>query len=137
MVEASVGQFQAECIFTVNTTPNRIRGLAVREPFRELKHRRKSQSARRFCGLSTLGKQTLKLLVLVHAAQHISDAKTCTTLRKRCQSYSPRLVRNAESLLWSERHASILRTPPAKHISDAKTCTTLRKRCQSYSPRLV
>jgi hypothetical protein len=42
MVEASVGQFQAECIFPVNTTSNRIRSLAVRAPFGELKHRRKS-----------------------------------------------------------------------------------------------
>src|ERR1035437_1604278 len=125
MVETCVGQLKTECVFPVNTPPNRIRCLSVREPFRELEHRRKSQPTGCLCGLAAPGKQAFKLLVLVHAVQHISDAKACTTLRKRCQSHSPRFVWNAESLLWSERHASIFGT-------SAATCTTrIHRECQS------
>jgi hypothetical protein len=76
------------------------------------------------------GFSRFKLLALVNTAQHISDLKACTALRKRCHSYTPGLVRNPESLLWFERHGPILHTSACNETSrinqSAKvdTCTS-------------
>jgi hypothetical protein len=56
MVEACVGKLKTERVFPVDTPPNRIGGLAVRKPFRELEHRSKCQPTRGFCRLTAFGK---------------------------------------------------------------------------------
>src|SRR5258708_30949328 len=99
MVEARVSQVQPERVLPVNPSPPRIRCLSIRKRFHELQHRNKSQPTRSLSRLTATRKQRRKLLVLIHAAQHISDAQACTPFRERRQSYAARLVRNPELLL--------------------------------------
>ena len=104
MVEARVRQLQAECILPVDPAPNRIRRLTVGERFRELEHRRERQTPGRLSWLAAPRKQRRKLLIPIHAAQRIGDAKAGTPFRKRRQSHTARLVRNTEVILRFEGH---------------------------------
>ena len=67
MVEACIGELQAERVLPIDPGAHRVGRLAAaREQSRELP-------------------------VLVHAAQHVGDAQAGTTLRKRGLRYAPRL----------------------------------------------
>ena len=75
-----------------------------------LQHCNQGQAPRSLSRLTVTGKQSGKLLILVHAAQHISHAQTYTRSGKRSPSYAARPVRNAELLLRSKCNDKILKS---------------------------
>ena len=59
MVEAGIGQFQAQDIFPINAAADRIRRLAIGETFSKLEKRGQRQAGRRFGGLAACGKRAV------------------------------------------------------------------------------
>jgi hypothetical protein len=73
MVEAGVGQLQAEGILPVQPAAHRIRRLAVGQPFHELQHRDQRQAPRRLSRLSVYRKEVGEVFIVIEGAQRIAQ----------------------------------------------------------------
>lgn len=73
MVEAGVGQVQAEGVLPVQPAAHRVRRLAVGQPFHELQHRDQRQAPGRLSRLTVHRKEVGEVLIVIEGAQRIAQ----------------------------------------------------------------
>jgi hypothetical protein len=83
MVEAEIGQFQPQDIFSINAATDRIRGLTVGQSFRKLEERSQRQARRCFCGLTAPREERCELRVLVDSAKTVGHLHVEVPARER------------------------------------------------------
>ena len=81
VVEARVGQCQAQRIFPVDPAPHGVGRLAVGEVLHELQHHSQREPARCRRRLTVAGEQRRKLAVPIHRTKRVSDTQAKRTFR--------------------------------------------------------
>src|SRR5437660_1074256 len=101
-IKAFVFQLEAQCVLPLNTHPNCLGGLTIREPFCKLHDGHQGQSPRRERWLTIFGKQVGKHLILKKDPQFISHSNTCAPLRARRFGDASGYRWNGSNGIWLE-----------------------------------
>jgi hypothetical protein len=71
MVEARIGEVQAEDVFPINAAADGICRLAIGEAFSKLEDRNQRETRGRFCGLPAPWKECRELGIMVESAEPV------------------------------------------------------------------
>jgi len=82
VMEAPVGQLQAEQILPIDPPADGLGGLAIREIFEELQDQDQGQAGRGRGGLAAAGEQVGKLRIGVDGAQFVGEPQAEIALRQ-------------------------------------------------------
>ena len=83
MVEARIGEVQAEDVFPINAAADGIRGLAIGETFGKLEDGSQCQARGRLCGLTARREERRELRVMVEGAETVGHLHVDVPARKR------------------------------------------------------
>jgi hypothetical protein len=83
MVEARIGEVQAEDVLPINAAADGIRGLAIGETFGTLEDGSQCQARGRLCGLPTRREERRELRVVVEGAETVGHLHVEVPARKR------------------------------------------------------
>ena len=104
VIEARIGQLQAEQVFPVDPAAHRVGGLPVGQPFHELHERRQRQARRRCRRLAARGEERGEIPIGEEAPEHIVQAQIAIAARERRPGHLRRVVRHELGHLLLERH---------------------------------
>lgn len=108
VVEAGVGQLQAQQVLHVDPCPHRVRGLAISQVLGELQDADQGQPAGRDPGPPPDPEGRLEILIREQRTEAVPDPHGQTALGERRASHFPRQGRNLRSRVRAHRHR---RTP--------------------------
>jgi hypothetical protein len=103
-VEARIGQRQAERVLPIDPTPDRLGGLAVRQPFCELQHRHQCQPPGCFGRLATPREQVGEVFVGVDTAQRVPQLQARIATRERRSRHTHGLLGHGLDRFGMQRH---------------------------------
>jgi hypothetical protein len=110
VIEAGIGQRQAERIFPVDPPTHGISRLTVGQTLYVLQHRRQGEPPRCFGRLATAGEQGHKLAVVIDWTERVGDAQTVSAFWERGVSHAVGFFRHGGRLLWMQRHGGLDRS---------------------------